>query len=470
MSTQGTIFARNAQLFQDALRRGTGLSRRMVRTGVLICASTLLLSACDREERLSGERFSIDVPLSQTLQGGGGQINPAAADAPRAISLPAPQRLASWNQRGYDATNRTPHATLGSNLTQVWSAAIGEGNSRRNRITADPVSDGARVFTMDATAGVVATDLASGGAVWRADLQPGFDRGGEVSGGGLAVVGGRVYATTGFGELVVMDAATGAVQWRQRLNAGIGAPTVTGERVYIVSRNNEAWALDIATGGLIWQLPASPSAAVLSGGAAPAVTERIVAFPFGSGEIVGTLRLSGAALWTTSVTGGRNGVAYANVNDITSDPVIANGRIYAGNQSGRVAALDPGTGARLWTADEGAYSPMLVTGGDLFFVSDRNELIRLDATTGARVWGTELPLYVADRERRRRAVYTHFGPILAGGRLVVASGDGRVRFFSPESGALIGTAELRQGAAAHPIVVNDILLVVTEDGRLTAFR
>lgn len=449
---------------------GVGKSRtagRSLVTGALLAATSLVLAGCEREVLLAGERFSIDVPLSATLDGGGVA---APADAPRAISLPAMARLSSWDQRGYSATNRVPHATLGGSLTQVWSTEIGRGNSRRLNITADPVAANGRVFTMDATAGVRATELASGAAIWGVDLQPGFDRGGAVSGGGLALGEGRLYVTTGFGELIAMDPATGGVAWRQRLEAGIGAPTIDGGVVYIVSRNNQAWAVDAATGQLIWNVPANNTGAVLAGGAAPAVTSRIVAFPFGSGEIGGILRRSGAALWTTSVVGGRDGAAYANINDITSDPVIANGLIYAGNQSGRVVAIDPARGTRLWTADEGAYSPMLVTGSDLFFVSDRNELIRLEASSGARVWGIELPLYVADRERRRRAVFTHFGPILAGGRLVVASGDGNVRFFSPESGALVGAVELRQGAAAHPIVVNDMLLVVTEDGRLTAFR
>ncbi|MEX3015362.1 outer membrane protein assembly factor BamB family protein [Gymnodinialimonas hymeniacidonis] len=443
-----------------------------VKASAFACVAVLGLAACEREVILPGERFSIDTPLADVLSGDATRslADAGAADAPRAISLPSIVRIATWEQRGYNSSNRTPHANLGSSLTPVWTAEIGRGNSRRNRITADPVSDGARVFTMDATAGVVATDLATGGTVWSADLQPGFDRGGSVSGGGLALSGGTLFVTTGFGELIAVNAATGAVNWRQRLDAGIGAPTISGNTVYIVSRNNQAWALDVSNGRLIWQVPATTTDPLLSGAAAPAVTDRIVLFPFGSGELSGTLRRSGAPLWVTSVAGGRSGVAYANINDVTSDPVIANGRIYVGNQSGRVVALNPGTGTRLWTAEEGAYSPVLATGGDLFFVSDRNELIRLDAGSGARVWGTELPLYVNDRERRRRAVFTHFGPILAGGRLVVVSGDGNIRFFSPESGQLVGAVEMRDGAAAHPIVVNDTLLVVTEGGRLQAFR
>lgn len=464
MSLVSTIFPRMTLV---AHGRGQGKLGTALKTGALL-AGVLVVSACEREVILQGERFSIDVPLSATLDGG--SVVEVTSDAPRAINLPAATRLGSWDQRGYNASNRTPHAALGATLTQVWTADIGRGNSRRERITADPVAADGRVFTMDASAGVVATALASGTPLWSADLQPGFDRGGSVSGGGLALSGGRLFVTTGFGELIALDPATGGIHWRQRLDAGIGAPTIEGGTVYVVSRNNQGWAIDAETGRLEWNVPGTASAALLSGGAAPAITSRIAVMPFGSGEIGGILRRSGASLWATSVAGGRNGVAYANINDVTSDPVIANGRIYAGNQSGRVVAIDAARGTRLWQADEGAYSPVLLAGGNLFFISDRNELIRLDASSGARIWGTELPLYVNDRERRRRAVFTHYGPILAGGQLIVASGDGNIRMFSPESGALTGAVEMRQGAAAHPIVVNDTLLVVTEDGRLSAFR
>lgn len=453
-------------------RTQTTRATRLSRAVALLVFTGLGLAACSEPEFiLPGERFDTRVPLAATLGGGPVALpGDGSADAARAIGLPGAQTLGTWGQRGYDAQNEIPHVTLAAQPQLIWSADIGNGNARRFRITADPVAADGRVFTLDSRAGLVATSLQSGAALWSISLEPEFDRGGAISGGGLAYGGGRLFATTGFGELVAIDPASGAVQWRQRLGAGIGAPTVVGGDVYVVSRDNRAWSIAADTGRLQWELPAVGSGAVLAGGAAPAISGGTVIFPFGSGELVGVTRASGVRSWGTVVAGGRLGVAYSSISDITGDPVVVGGTVYAGNQSGRVVALNASTGARRWTASEGSYSPVLVAGGNLFFVSDRNELIRLDASDGSRVWGTELPLYVADRERRRRAVFTHYGPILAGGRVLVASGDRQVRLFSPESGQLVGTVGLRDGAAAHPIVVNNILLVVTEDGRLSAYR
>lgn len=451
---------------------GAGSEMSAIRIGCLGLGLVLGLAACDREEILPGERFGTRVPLSETLPSEDGAEIAAAedpADATRPISLAAAQSLSSWPQRASNARNAIAHAAFGAAPVEIWAADIGSGSSRRNRITADPVMADGRIFTLDAVAGLRATST-SGETLWSADLTPGFERGGGVSGGGLAVEGSTLYATTGYGELVALDAATGAQRWRQRLEAGITTPTVVGDTIYLVSRDSQAWAIDTADGRIRWQLPAAPASSVLQGGAAPAITDRLVIFPFGSGELVATLRLSGVRVWGTTVAGARRGVAYNALNDITGDPVIVGDVLYAGNQSGRVVALEAASGERIWTAQDGAYSPVLPAGDSVFFVSDRNELIRVDAETGERIWGTELPLYVQERERRRKAVFTHFGPVLAGGRLVVASGDGVIRFFNPEDGALLSTLDIRGGAAANPIVVGGVLYVVSGDGRLHAYR
>jgi outer membrane protein assembly factor BamB len=94
-------------------------------------AAVVVLAGCgNREVRLEGERFGTRVPLVASPDGWAAETGPAA-DVARAINLPAANTFSTWAQRGYDAQNRTPHATLSPNLTQVWSTNIGPGNGRK---------------------------------------------------------------------------------------------------------------------------------------------------------------------------------------------------------------------------------------------------------------------------------------------------------------------------------------------------
>ncbi|MCK0167108.1 PQQ-like beta-propeller repeat protein [Jannaschia sp. S6380] len=433
---------------------------------VLLCAGLTLVGCAEDEVILPGERL----PVRADAAGGVGVIAAAAATGPApALSLAAPRRLPDWRMRVGNLLNDPGHATLSTAPRRVWSADIGTGESRRLRITADPVSDGSRIFTLDATVGIRATST-QGETLWARSLVPGYERAGDASGGGLAVTGGTVFATTGYGELHALDAATGAKRWVQRLDAPITTPKVAGDLVYVVSRDNRAWAIDAANGRIRWELPAAPAAAVMATAPAPAVTDRAVIFPFGSGEVLATLRQSGIRVWGANVSGERRGVAYNDVGDITGDPVVAGGVVFAGTSAGRMVALSAASGERRWTADEGAVSPLAVAGGSVFAVTDRAQLIRLNAATGEVLWRTDLPFYRNGRPKRREGIYAHFGPVLAGGRLWVASSDGGLRGFDPTTGVPVAQTEIPSGAASRPIAFGDALYVVGQSGTLHAFR
>jgi outer membrane protein assembly factor BamB len=115
-------------------------------------------------------------------------------------------------------------------------------------------------------------------------------------------------------------------------------------------------------------------------------------------------------------------------------------------------------------------SPVAVAGGSVFAVTDRAQLVRLDAATGEVIWRTDLPYFRAARLARREGTFVHHGPVLAGGRLWVASSDGSLRGFDPASGRLAARLELPGGAASRPIAFGDALYVVDREGRLNAFR
>jgi outer membrane protein assembly factor BamB len=115
-------------------------------------------------------------------------------------------------------------------------------------------------------------------------------------------------------------------------------------------------------------------------------------------------------------------------------------------------------------------SPVWVNGNDVFLVSDGNELVRLSAKTGERIWGVKLPFFVKDRPKRQATLFAHYGPVLAGGRLYVASSDGLIRAFDPTNGALLQTGEIPGGASTSPVFAGGVMFVVSGKGQLFAFR
>ncbi|MEM9270727.1 MAG: PQQ-binding-like beta-propeller repeat protein, partial [Pseudomonadota bacterium] len=156
------------------------------------------------------------------------------------------------------------------------------------------------------------------------------------------------------------------------------------------------------------------------------------------------------------------------ISEVSGDPVIDNDIVYAGTQAGRLIALDRRSGERLWTQREGALGPVIPVDNSLFLVSDAGEVLRVLSETGEVVWRQSLPLW--QRPERRRGGITHYGPVLAGGALLVAGTDGVIRAFDPATGATQGETPLAGGAASAPIVAGGQLLILTQGGRLVAFQ
>lgn len=437
-------------------------------TGMKLIAGLVVLgvlAACgDREIILPGQREDLDAIFTDKA--------PEQAPAPKAsaIRIPAATNNANWVQGSGTPATRTAHPALSGAPALVWSANIGAGDNRKARITANPVVASGRIFTLDSGAKVTAT-ATNGATIWQRDLTPSRDRAGDATGGGIATANGLVFVSSGFGVLTALNAETGAVQWEQELGGtGSGAPTVVGDLVYLTSGDDSGWAVEAASGKVRWQMAGTPNVTNVLGAPAPAITDKFAIFAFGDGEIQAAFRNGGLQMWSSQVSGQRRFNAAAKVADITGEPVISGNTVYIGTHSGRLVALDTGNGDRIWTANMGAIGAVWPVDNALFLVSDDNKVVRLDAQTGAEVWSVDLPGFTTDRPRKQKRTYQNLGPVLAGGKLYVASGDGLLRAFDPASGALIYSTEIPGGATTAPVVAGGTLYVVGSRGQLYAFR
>ena len=426
----------------------------------------LALAACSNKDApLPGQRIPVrpePAPLAET--------NAAAV---RPVGLPAPVLNADWTHRNGSAGGRLVNPAFAAAPRLRWSVNIGEGDAKRRRILTGPIVAGGLIYTIDA-GGQLSAVTRAGQIAWTQNLAPAGQGDDSGPGGGFAYANGVLYVTTGFGEVRALDPATGNILWLQSFEGPIrAAPTVADGRVFVVTRNDVAFALDARTGQTLWQAQGVGGPG-LFGGSSPAVDGGLVVVPFASGEVIGLVPRNGLQVWGTVITGGRRGLVRSSISDISGDPVIDGGTVYASNQGGRTVSLDRATGERRWTMPEGAYGPAWPVGSSLFLLSDEGALVRADAATGELIWLTQLPFDGPPSGIFRRgppvSVVPQYGPILAGGRLWVASADGFLRSFDPSTGAPLGTVDLPGGAAAPPAVAGGVMYIVSRDGKLLAFQ
>ena len=445
--------------FNSGLISGRGLKL------LPLLAAGLMLAACQEPEVvLPGDRE--DIPEIAAFS----QDPDPDDNRSQSISLPSQTSNSSWPQGFGTAANRVGNAAMRSAPVLAWAVDIGDGDDRKHRITAAPVVGGGRVYTLDSRDRVTALSP-SGAVLWSVHARPASDGENDATGGGLAYADNTLYVSLGYGVLVALDASTGGTRWTQKLDAtGSGKPLIAGDLVYLVAGDDTGWAVERSNGRIRWQIDATESVANVLGAPAPALANDLVVFAFGSGDIIGAFRQGGLRRWSSTVAGQRPGRAASRIGDVTGAPVVSGNTIYVGNASGRIAALDAATGERQWTSPFGAVTPVWPVSGNLFALTDSNQLVRMNASDGSPVWAVDLSLYVKDKPLRRGPIYAHYGPILAGSRIWTASNDGFLRAFSPTDGTLLHQVEVPSGATTDPVVAGNTLYVVGTKGQLFAFR
>ena len=445
----------------------------------LLLTAALGLSACsEREEILQGKRFDLRDGLTvtaeeaivaetaeseaekQALMAGPAAIVP--------ISLPKQQNIGDWTHKNGSNTHRVTHPAMSATPSLRWTVNVGAGTKVKLHLTGDPIVVGDQIFVQDAASVLYAVGK-DGQVNWSQDLTPAFEKSGQASGGGIAASGSSIVATTGFGEVISLDVATGQVNWRHRVEASIAsAPVIVNDLVIVVSRDNIATGLNLSNGRIEWEQQSTGSDPGIIGAGTPAATSRLVVLPFTNGEVIAALTRNGQRVWSSALTGTRAGTVRSALKDISGDPVIDGRTIYAANQAGQLVSLDRRSGARNWTVNDGSYGPVWPVGGSVFFLSDTAQIKRLSAADGSEIWAADLPNFV--KEKKRFTVYTHFGPILAGGQLWVASSDGLLRSYDPETGAAGKTVAIPNGAASAPAISDGVMYIVSAKGQLHAFQ
>lgn len=431
--------------------------------------AVILLSSCARLESfftdsklppLTGERISI-LQLQQELT-----PNPELQKTP--LVMPEPWLNKYWPQTGGYPNHAMGHLTLDANLKKVWESSIGAGGDRRHPLIVQPVVADGMVFTLDTEAQVTAFNLVDGKKKWTISSAPLGETHKNYIGGGLAYSSGKLYVTNGYKQLICINPASGSMVWRASVpSPARSAPTAVGGKIYLITLDNRLMVFDGSDGTPLWNYAGVTETTNLLGSVSPAVDAALVVLPLSSGEIFGLRVENGQVVWEDNLSAVRRSGAFSSIADIRGQPVIDQGLIYAVSFSGRMVAIDEVSGQRVWQREIGSAEMPWTAGATVFVLSTDQQLIALTRQNGDIRWITPLQRF-EDDSKDKPVVWT--GPILAGGRLILASNRGKMVEIDPQDGRVMKYTDLPGDIMIAPVVADRTLLFLTQDGDLVAYR
>lgn len=443
--------------------------RHVTRVTILLLSASLL-AGCSTVGGVFKKKEKITVPgerVAVLVNEADIDIDPATAALP--MSLPEAVVNDSWAQSGGNARKSVGHVALGQSLGVAWTVSIGKGSDKSGRLGGGPVVADGKVFTMDTQGTVRAFDTRNGGQLWSARFGEVGDNSASIYGGGVAYDGGRVYATNGLGYVAALDATNGGAVWTVKPGGPLrGEPSVAEGAVYVMSQDNQLYSLKASDGSTNWSSAAALEIAGVFGAAAPSIGQGTVVAGFSSGELNAYRYENGRQVWQDALSRTSMTTSVASLSDIDADAVIDNGVVYAVGQGGRMVALDLFSGQRIWELNFGGIATPWVAGDWLFAVNDRAQLIAVNRANGKIRWINQLPRY--EKMKSKAGLITYVGPVLAGGRLILAGSNGALINVDPISGSFQSQVGVKDGISFQPVVADNTLYILTDGGRLIAYR
>lgn len=434
------------------------------RAGIMAVTALVLLAGCESFDlpswmggakpikRAPGER--LDVIVTQAA------IKPDEAAQETPIDIPEQVGTEQWLTRN-DAM-LSGHIGL-TGITNEQSATIGDGNEFSGDAAPSPVISNGLVFVMDAAGIISAHEVKNIDNVRWVSTDGEVEDVDDVLGGGLTAREGVVYAATGYGTLMALDATDGKLRWKSKVGAPVrGAPTYSDGLVIVLTADNQTLAFDAAKGTPRWEHRGIRESAGYFSDTSPVANDGIVIAAYSSGEIFAIRAETGSVLWSDSVSSQSRTRASAVFSGIDADPIVQDGVVAVVSAGGVMQAGALLNGRPLWQQKIASHQTPWSAGNALFVVSDTHDIVAVLKRDGGVRWATSM----AQSDGIKDITPPLYGPILAGNAVMVLGKDGVLHTFKPETGKRMGEYELASDIITAPVIVNGAMYVVSQDATL----
>lgn len=346
---------------------------------------------------------------------------------------------------------------------RVWSLDVGDLKPVL-RLGLAPVSDGENVYTADYGGTVQAVQKADGKRLWKHDTSE-FRFWGESTAmrfsAGPVVANGKVAVGTLNGDVLVFDAVTGEKLWQQNVNGELLAPPLmTAGLVLFRATDGRVIALDVQSGEQRWDTVREVPPLVIRGLSAPATDGRRIYAGFDNGKVAALNLDDGSMIWEATIASPSGASVLEGIIDVDGNITHFGQEVYATSYNGHAAGLAAESGEILWRRELSSVLTPAVAWGQVLVTDIDSEVHAFDRLSGTSAW--------TQNKLRARGLTA---PAAFGDFVVVGDFEGYLHFLDLLTGEM--QARISHGGDplnAPPLVVDDLLIILSGDGELAAYR
>jgi outer membrane protein assembly factor BamB len=311
------------------------------------------------------------------------------------------------------------------------------------------------VFAASDKGDVLASQWDTGRRVWLTKLKLPLSAG-PSAGAGMVVLGSSK------GIVVALDGATGRELWRTGLNSELlSAPAITEKAVVVRSVDGRLHGIDAHDGRELWAVEQQVPRLSLRGTATPVIAKEVAISGFDNGKVMAVSLNSGDTLWDAALASPHGRTELDRLVDVDSAVRVVGDNVFAAGFQGRTAMLALDSGQVWWAHDMSSYRGMAVDDDNLYVTQSDGIIVALRQRDGSELWRN-------DKLKLRRLTT----PVLTSTAVVVADFRGYLHWLDKTTGKLVSRQRVakKELISNAPVAVGDTVVVLTDRGRMVAYR
>jgi outer membrane protein assembly factor BamB len=341
-------------------------------------------------------------------------------------------------------------------VKELWGDKVGGGKKQvKLRLGLGPAIDNNLVFAASDKGELVAVNLENGHQVWVKK----FKKMQFSAGPGAAL--GKVVVGSTKGWVIALEGASGKELWRTRVNSELLSAPAIGEKIVAMrSVDGRLHGFDAQTGKELWSVEQQVPRLSLRGTAVPVIAKDSVVCGFDNGKVMAVALATGDTLWDSALATPHGRTELDRLVDVDSSVRIVGDNVFATGFQGRTAMLALDSGQIWWAHDMSSYRGLAVDQENLFVTQADGIVVALRQRDGSEIWHND--------KLKRRGLSA---PAVTSTAIAVADYQGYLHWLDKSTGALVARERVaKYRVSSAPVAVKDTVVVLTDSGKLAAYR